>query len=53
MVAILMISGKLATVRLLKVKMFSDKDYDFIIHVHGVVNKVLSCESNYFADVVM
>ena len=43
----------MATVRLLKVKMFSDKDYEFIIYVHGVVNKVLSCESNYFVDVVM
>ena len=53
MFPILMISGKLSTARLLKVKMFSGKDYDFIIYVHGVVNKVLSCESSYFVDVVM
>ena len=53
MVAILMISAKLATLDLLKIKVFWNKDCDLIIFVHDVTNKILSRESNYIVDVVM
>ena len=53
MVAILMISAKLATLGLLKVKVFWNKDCDLISFVHDVTNKILSRESNYIVDVVM
>ena len=53
MVAILMISGKLATLGLLKVKIFWSKDYDVIISVHDFTSKTLSCDSNYVVDVVI
>ena len=45
---ILMMSGKLATLVLLKIKV-----YDVLISVHDVTNKMLLCESNYIVDVVM
>ena len=48
-----MMSPKLATLDLLKVKVFQNKSYDAIIIVHVVINKILSCDSNYVADVVM
>ena len=41
MVAILM-SAKLATVGLLKIKVFFNKGYDVIISVHDIINKILS-----------
>ena len=41
MVAILMMSANLAALDLLKRKVFPNKGYDVIIHVHGVTNKVL------------
>ena len=41
MVAILMMSANLAALDLLKRKVFRNKGYDVIIHVHGVTNKVL------------
>ena len=53
MAAILMISAKLATLGLLKVKLFWNKSYDVIISVHDVTNKMLSCDSNDMADMVM
>ena len=53
MVAILMISGKLATLGLLKVKIFWSKDYDVIISVYDFTSKTLSCDSNYVVDVVI
>ena len=53
MVAILMISGKLATLGLLKVKIFWSKGYDVIISVHDCTSKTLSCDSNYVVDVVI
>ena len=52
MVAILMMSTKLATLGLLKTKVFC-KSYDVIISVHDIINKVLSRDSNYIVDVVM
>ena len=53
MVAILMMSAKMATQILLKIKVFWNKGYDFIIYVHGVANQVLSRDSNYIVDVVI
>ena len=48
MVAILIIAAKLAT----KIKLFWNKNYDNIISVYDVINKILSCDSNYFVKVV-
>ena len=53
MVAILMMSTKLATLGLLKIKVFENKGYDVIILVHDVTNKVLLCDSSYIIDDVM
>ena len=53
MAAILMISAKLATLGLLKINLFWNKGYDIIISVHDVTNKMLSCDSNDMADMVM
>ena len=55
MVAILMMSAKLATLELLllKIKIFWKKSYGVIIYIHGVSNKVLSRDSNYIVGVVM
>ena len=46
-----MVSEKLATVGLLKVKVFWF--HNFIISVHDVTNIVLSRDSNYIVDVVV
>ena len=48
-----MMSAKLATPGLLKIKMFRNKDYDVIILEYDVTNKVLSRVSNYIIDEVM
>ena len=48
-----MISAKLATLSLLKIKLFWNKSYNVIIFVYDVTNKILSCESNYIVDVIM
>ena len=53
MVAIGMMSAKMATLGLLKIKVFWNKGYDVIISVHDVTNKILSRNSNYIVDVVM
>ena len=53
MVAILMVSAKLATLGLFKIKLFWNKGYEVIISVHDVTIKILSCDSNFVADVVM
>ena len=53
MVTILMMSAKMATPGLLKIKVFWNKGYDVIIYVHDVTNKILSRDSNYIVDVVM
>ena len=53
MVAILMISAKMATLGLLKIKMFWYKDYDVIIYSHDVTNQILLRDSNCIIDVVM
>ena len=43
----------MATPGHLKIKVFLNKGYDFIILVHDVINKILSCDSNHIADVIM
>ena len=53
MVTILIMSAKLATQGLLKIKMFWNKGYDVIILDSGVTNKILWHEPNYIVDVVM
>ena len=52
MVIILMISAKLATLGLLKIKLSWNTDYDVMISVHDVTNKILSRDSNYIVGVV-
>ena len=46
-------STNMATLSLLKQNVFSNKDYDVIICIHDVINKILSRESNYIVAVVM
>ena len=53
MVTILMMSAKLGTLGLLKIKVFQNKGYDVIVLAYGITNQILSCDSNYFLDVVM
>ena len=53
MVTILMMSAKVATLGLLKIKVFRNKGYEVIISFHDVSNKILSCNSNHIVDVVM
>ena len=48
-----MMSARMATPSLLKIKVFWDIGYDVIIYVHDVTNKVLSRDSNYFVNVFM
>ena len=40
MAAILMMSAKLATLGLLKIKLFQNKDYDTIISFHDMSNTI-------------
>ena len=49
MVAILMISAKLVTLGLFKVKLFWNKCYGLIISVHDVTRKILWLDSIYIA----
>ena len=53
MVTILMMSAKLTTPGLLKIKIFQNKGYDVIIPDYDVNKKVLSSDSNYIVDVAM
>ena len=48
-----MMSAKIATLGLLKVEVFWNKDYDAIIYVYDVINQILPRESNYIVDAVM
>ena len=47
-----MMSVKMAALDL-KVNVYWNKGYDFIISVHDVTNKILSRDSNYIVDLVM
>ena len=53
MVANLMMSAKLATLGLLKIKTFWNKGCDIIISVYDVTNIILSRDANYIVDVVV
>ena len=53
MVTILMMSAKMTTLGLLKIKAFCNKGLDVIISVYDSINKNLSSDSNYIVDVVM
>ena len=53
MVTILMMSAKMVTLGLLKIKVFRNKGCDVIISVYDVINKNLSCDSNFIVDMVM
>ena len=52
-VAILMMSEKLATLGPLKIKTFWNKGYDVILSVYDVTSKVLLHDSNFIVDNVM
>ena len=52
MVKILMMSAKMATPGLLKIKIFWKKAY-YVIIGHDVTNTILSFDSNYNVNVVM
>ena len=49
----LMMSEKIATLGLLKIKVFWNEGYWVIILVYDVIVKILSTESNYVVDLVM
>ena len=53
MVTTLMMSTKMATLGLLKVKVYWNKGYDVIIFIHDVKIKISSLESIYIVDIVM
>ena len=53
MVKILLVSAKMATLGLLKKKVFWNKGYDVIICMHDVANKISLHDSNLTVDVVM
>ena len=53
MVKILMMSAKMATPGLLKIKIFWKKAYDVIIFALDVTKTILSLDSNYNVNVVM
>ena len=53
MVAILMMPAKMATLGLLKIKMFLNKSCDVIIFVCDVTNKILSRDSIYAENAVV
>ena len=53
MVPILMMSAKLATLGLIKWKVFWNKGYKVIVSVHDVPNEILLLESNYIPNVAM
>ena len=43
----------MTTLGLVKTKMYWNKGYDVIISVKGVINKILSRDSNYIVEVIM
>ena len=52
MVAVLMMSAKLASLGLLKIKVFWNKGYDVVISIHDVTNQILSRDSNDIVDAI-
>ena len=53
MIAVLMVSARLATSGLLKVKIFWNEGHDVIFPAHEDINKILSFDSNYIVDMVI
>ena len=53
MVTILMMSAKMDTLDLIKIKIFRKKGYVVIISVYDDINKNLSRGSNFIVDMVM
>ena len=53
MVKTLMMSAKMATLDLLKIKVFWNKSYDAIIFVYDVINKNILRDSIYIVYVTM
>ena len=53
MVTISMMSAKMATPDLLKIKVFWNIAYDVILFAQDFTNKILSRDSNYTVEVVM
>ena len=53
LVIILMMSAKMATPGLLKITVFWNKGFDFIISIDDVTNRILSRDSNYIVGVFM
>ena len=53
MVTTLMKSAKMATLDLLKIKLFCNKGYDVVISLCDVTIKILFSDSNYIVDVVL
>ena len=53
MVAILIMSPRLAIRGLLKINVFLNKGYDVIISANGITNKILSCDSSSIVDMIM
>ena len=52
MIKILMMPPKMATPGFRKIKVFWKKGHDVIIFVNDAINKILSCDSYYIANVV-
>ena len=48
-----MMSAKMATPGLLKIKVFWKEGYEVIIFVHEITSKILSRDSDYIVDVIM
>ena len=48
-----MMSGKIATSGLLKIKVLWNKGYDVIVPVHDVTNKISLYDSNYVSLVTL
>ena len=53
MVTVLLVSAKITTLGLLKIKVFWNKGYDIIIFVQDIMSKTLSLDSSEVVDVVM
>ena len=53
MVTILMISAKMTTLDLLKIKVYENKDYNVKNPLHDVTNKDLWCDSNSLVEMVI
>ena len=48
-----MMSAKKATIGLLKINVFYDKDYGIIVSVHDIICTILSCDSDYNAYTII